>query len=125
MADLFFAAPDSDLDLEIEVHTLDGVQNNDQEIFVGKLLEHNDSIGGCDAWSMNHVVFGTRTIRSSTTDRAPHIHTARVYLAQSRRFAHRARGFSFVLLRWAANARRRAAAINTGPVQGDLFEGKA
>ena len=44
--------------------------------------------------------------------RALHIHTARVYLAQSRHFTHRARGFSFVLLQWEANARRRAMAIN-------------
>jgi hypothetical protein len=57
--------------------------------------------------------------------RALHIHTARVYLAQSRHFTRRARGFSFVLLQWAANARRRAMAVNTSPVQGDLFGGKA
>lgn len=55
--------------------------------------------------------------------RALHIHTARVYLAQSRHFTGRARGFSFVLLQWAANARRRAMAINTSSVQGDLFGG--
>ena len=53
--------------------------------------------------------------------RAANIHTARVYLAQSRQFTDRARGFSFVLLQWAANARRRAMAINTSPIQGDLF----
>jgi len=41
--------------------------------------------------------------------RAAHLHAARVYLAQSRHFTRRARGFSFVLLQWAANARRRAA----------------
>lgn len=57
--------------------------------------------------------------------RASHIHAARVCLAQSRHFTRRARGFSFVLLKWAANARRRAAAINTSPVQGDLFGGDA
>ena len=56
--------------------------------------------------------------------RAAHIHTARVYLAQSRYFTGRARGFSFVLLQWAANARRRAMTINATPVQGDLFGGK-
>ncbi|MCL5060461.1 MAG: hypothetical protein M1449_08095 [Candidatus Thermoplasmatota archaeon] len=55
--------------------------------------------------------------------RAAHIQTARVYLAQSRHFTRRARGFSFVLLQWAANARRRAMAVNTSPVQGDLFGG--
>lgn len=57
--------------------------------------------------------------------RASHIHAARVYLAQSRHFRRRARGFSFVLLKWAANARRRAMTVNTSPVQGDLFGGKA
>lgn len=57
----------------------------------------------------------------TSVDRASHIHTARVYLAQSRHFTRRARGFSFVLLQWAANARRRAMAVNTSPVQGDLF----
>lgn len=57
--------------------------------------------------------------------RAIHIHTARVYLAQSRYFTRRARGFSFVLLKWAANARLRAMAVNTSPSQGDLFGGKA
>lgn len=41
--------------------------------------------------------------------RASHIHTAKVYLAQSRHFTGRARGFSFVLLGWAANQRRLAA----------------
>ena len=55
------------------------------------------------------------------TDRAASIHTARVYLAQSRHFTGRARGFSFVLLGWAANARRRAMAIKPAlPVQGNL-----
>lgn len=55
------------------------------------------------------------------TERASLIQTARVYLAQSRHFAQRHRNFRFVLLQWAANARRRAMAINTSPVQGDLF----
>jgi len=60
------------------------------------------------------------------TDRASHIHAARVYLAQSRHFSGRARGFSFILLGWAANARRRAMAIKQAlPVQGDLFGGMA
>lgn len=44
----------------------------------------------------------------SGTDRAASIHAAKVYLAQSRHFTARARNFSFVLLGWAANARRRA-----------------
>lgn len=43
---------------------------------------------------------------------------------QSRHFTRRARNFSFILLQWAANARRRAMEINTSPVQGDLFGGK-
>ena len=42
------------------------------------------------------------------SDRAASIHAARVYLAQSRHFTGRARGFSFVLLGWASNARRRS-----------------
>lgn len=41
--------------------------------------------------------------------RAAHLHAARVYLAQSRHFTRLHRGWSFVLLQWAANARRRAA----------------
>lgn len=58
------------------------------------------------------------------TDRASHIHCARVYLAQSRHFTARARNFSFILLRWAANARRRAMSIKPAlPTQGDLFGG--
>lgn len=42
-------------------------------------------------------------------DRKAEIHCAKVYLAQSRHFTGRARGFSFVLMEWAANCRRRAA----------------
>lgn len=58
------------------------------------------------------------------TNRAANIHAARVYLAQSRHFTGRARGFSFVLLGWAANARRRAMATKPAlPAQGDLFGG--
>lgn len=58
------------------------------------------------------------------SSRAASIHVARVYLAQSRAFSGRARGFSFVLLQWAANARRQAAALAvSGPAQGDLFGG--
>lgn len=60
------------------------------------------------------------------TYRAASIHAARVYLAQSRHFTGRARSFSFVLLGWAANARRRAMqAMRQQPVQGDLFGGAA
>lgn len=54
--------------------------------------------------------------------RASLIHIARVYLAQSRAFSVRARGFSFTLLRWASNTRRAAASMAASdPVQGDLF----
>ena len=60
------------------------------------------------------------------SERAANIHAARVYLAQSRHFTRCARGFSFVLLGWAANARRRAMATKPAlPVQGDLFGGAA
>lgn len=62
------------------------------------------------------------------TERAASIHAARVYLAQSRHFTGRARGFSFVLLGWAANCRRRAAQAATDatdPEQGDLFGASA
>lgn len=56
------------------------------------------------------------------TERTASIHCARVYLAQSRHFTRRHRGFSFVLLGWAANARRRATATKPAmPAQGDLF----
>lgn len=43
------------------------------------------------------------------SNRTSHIHYARVLLAQSRHFRQRARGWSFTLLAWAGNARRRAA----------------
>jgi hypothetical protein len=49
-------------------------------------------------------------------DRAMAIFTARVYLAESHRRGKRP--FAFVLLEWAANARRRAA---MAPVQRRLF----
>ena len=50
------------------------------------------------------------------TERAANIHSARVYLAEARR--RRGQTFGFVLLVWAANARRRAMAAT---VQGELF----
>ena len=60
------------------------------------------------------------------SDRESHIHCAKVFLAQSRHFTHRSRGFSFVLLGWAANARRRAVEAKLAlPAQGDLFGGMA
>ena len=47
----------------------------------------------------------------------PHIHCARVYLAEARR--RRGQKFAITLLLWAANARRRAM---QEPKQRDLFE---
>lgn len=52
--------------------------------------------------------------------RARLIHYARALLMQSRHFTGRARGWSFTLLAWAGNARRRAAAAG-GPVQREMF----
>lgn len=48
-------------------------------------------------------------------------HAARVYIAQARYFRKLHRAFSFTLLDWAANARRRAQ-IRIVPVQLSLFE---
>lgn len=59
------------------------------------------------------------------TARSTLIHCARVYLAQSRHFTGRHRGFSFTLLGWASNARRRAMTEKVQPAQGDLFGGTA
>lgn len=59
------------------------------------------------------------------TERAHNIHYAKVCIAQSRHFTRRHRGFSFTLLRWAGNARRRAMAEKAQPAQGDLFGGAA
>ena len=62
------------------------------------------------------------------TERAAAIHCARVYLreARSRACNPAQRGFCFVLLGWAANARRRAVqAMRQQPIQGDLFWGAA
>ena len=49
--------------------------------------------------------------------RAQHIHAARVYLAEARR--RRGQTFGFVLLEWAANARKRAMAARQ---QFELFK---
>lgn len=57
-------------------------------------------------------------------ERTACIHCARVYLAQSRHFTGRHRGFSFRLLDWAGQMRRRAMTRDL-PVQGDLFGGAA
>lgn len=59
------------------------------------------------------------------TDRAQDIHYAKVCIAQSKHFTRRHRGFSFTLLRWAGNARRRAMTERALLVQGDLFGGAA
>jgi len=56
-------------------------------------------------------------------DRAYHIYSARIYLAEARSRRSRHRGFAHMLLQWAANARRRAAACK--PDQADLFGGTA
>lgn len=61
-------------------------------------------------------------------ERAAAIHCARVYLREARSRAGNPaqRGFCFVLLGWAANARRRAMqAMRQQPIQGDLFGGAA
>jgi hypothetical protein len=54
------------------------------------------------------------------TERANLIHYARALLSQSHHFTGRARGWSFTLLAWAGNARRRAAAAGE-PVQMEMF----
>ncbi|WP_374349217.1 hypothetical protein [Chitinimonas sp.] len=55
-------------------------------------------------------------------DRAPYIHAARVYLAQARHFRLRGSPFCLVLIEWAGNARRRAAACRPEPAgQLELF----
>ena len=51
--------------------------------------------------------------RDDFTNRRSLIHVARAYLAQSRHFTSRHRGFSFVLLGWAA--RLRAEAMSKSP----------
>jgi hypothetical protein len=53
-------------------------------------------------------------MKHAATERAACIHQARVYLAQAR--VRRGSTFHATLLKWAANARRRAM-----PVQGGLF----
>lgn len=61
-------------------------------------------------------------------ERAAAIHCARVYLREARSRAGNPaqRGFCFVLLGWAANARRRAMqTMRQQPIQGDLFGGAA
>jgi hypothetical protein len=56
------------------------------------------------------------------TERQFCIHCARVYLAPSRHFTGRHRGWSFRLLDWAGQMRRRAMTRDL-PAQGDLFGG--
>lgn len=56
------------------------------------------------------------------TSRAFLIHYHAVTLTQSRVFLHRGdRRFSFTLLEWAGNARRRLAALAREPQQTELF----
>jgi sugar phosphate permease len=59
--------------------------------------------------------------REIVTERAALIHAARVYLAQSRHFTGRHRSWSFTLLEWAAQCRRRAAGLRQAPMQQKLF----
>lgn len=54
------------------------------------------------------------------SERTTLLHCARVYLAQSRHFTRKHRGWSFVLLEWAANKRRQVAAMRE-PAQIELF----
>jgi sugar phosphate permease len=51
------------------------------------------------------------------TDRSALIHSARVFLNQSRHFTALHRGWSFTLLEWAGIARRRAAAIKESQME--------
>jgi hypothetical protein len=54
------------------------------------------------------------------TAREIEIHTARVLVAEARK--RRGTRFAATLLQWAANARKRAAALpGTAPIQPDLF----
>jgi hypothetical protein len=55
-----------------------------------------------------------------TTDREADIHTARVLLNEARA-RRRSPSFHATLLEWAANARRRAAAVPRELKQADLF----
>ena len=62
------------------------------------------------------------------SERASAIHRARVYLREARSRADNPsqRVFCFVLLGWAANARRQAVqAMRQQPIQGALFGGAA
>lgn len=60
-------------------------------------------------------------------EREQNLHVARAYLAQARSFRLRGSSFSFTLLEWAGNARRRAMLKQPEqvkhdlPVQGELF----
>ncbi len=53
--------------------------------------------------------------------RAIELHCARVYLREAAARRARAPHFAPTLRTWAANARRRAAAIDISPSQGSLF----
>lgn len=54
----------------------------------------------------------------SVSDRDDNIRAARVHLGEVRARRDRQRAFCFVLLRWAANCRKRAASVT---VQRELF----
>lgn len=50
------------------------------------------------------------------------IHSARVFLSQSRHFTDRHRGWSFTLLDWAGQVRRRAAKIKSPQMESPQME---
>ncbi|KQX18439.1 MULTISPECIES: hypothetical protein [unclassified Sphingomonas] len=54
-------------------------------------------------------------------EREINLHCARVYLREARARRARSPAFAATLRIWAANARRRAAAIDARPVQWDMF----
>lgn len=58
---------------------------------------------------------------TENVDRAALIHYARVLLRQSRHFTNRHRRWSFVLLEWAAKARRQATTTAGAPAQLEMF----
>ena len=59
--------------------------------------------------------------RTPAEERELELHSARVYLSEAmRRRAMGQMAFSTTLLEWATNARRRAAAIDVTPEQGEF-----
>lgn len=60
------------------------------------------------------------SMKQATNDREMEFHTARVLLNEARA-RRRSPGFHATLLEWAANARKRAAAVPRELKQADLF----